>query len=677
MGQGRSVRGAVALLVPAGMVCALATSHCGGGGSSPEAGDAGGDRSFPGDAGQGEDAIIVVVDSTAPDVVEHDGGDAGGHAVVEGDAGITCDSSADTVCSGACVDTKTDPNNCNGCGMRCSSPEAGIGSGVCVNGACTIACEPDGGTTLACSNGACVDPTQPANCGACGNSCSGPPSTQGSATCNLDGGGLSLDAGGDGGPCGITCNANYHSCGADCLSNTDDPSKDPCVVADLTGVFVAPATQGGSATGKGTIESPLLTVGAGIAQALGGLKRVYVCLGTYNEKLSLTAADDGLTVYGGLDCANGWKYVGTSGSSGTLITPPTGTAAPATALTVTGAMTTGVEFEDVGFKSLDGQSAGDSSVAVFATSGAKLTLVRGPVTAGKGIGGTSGSQNSNWTGAAQAGDISEQPGATNGGGGGNNTCADGSTSTGGDGGGFATSVSLWTAGHAGSSSPAVSSPANNGGNGGSSCDPGTTGTAGASATAAGGGALSAGTVTAGGWQVGGPGSAGSNGLPGQGGGGGGSSNASGGGGGGGAGGCGGGAGTPGATGGSSIGLLSYNATLVLSNVSIGTSLGGAGGAGGPGQSGQGGGAGGPGFANVGCGGGEGGAGGNGSGGGGGAGGNSIGIAWTGSTGPSINGTVVTQTQATFAGISPSTGGPGGTGGSPAAAGGSANAIQEF
>jgi len=36
-----------------------------------------------------------------------------------------------------------------------------------------------------------------------------------------------------GGPaCTFNCNTGFHACMATCMSNTDDPSNDPCVVAD-------------------------------------------------------------------------------------------------------------------------------------------------------------------------------------------------------------------------------------------------------------------------------------------------------------------------------------------------------------------------------------------------------------------------------------------------------------
>jgi hypothetical protein len=70
-----------------------------------------------------------------------------------------------TLCSGACVNTTSDSNNCGACGQVCG------GGTTCTNGHCT------GGT---CSSsqvfcpaaGACVDlQTDPNNCGACGQQC--------------------------------------------------------------------------------------------------------------------------------------------------------------------------------------------------------------------------------------------------------------------------------------------------------------------------------------------------------------------------------------------------------------------------------------------------------------------------------------------------------------------------
>lgn len=83
-----------------------------------------------------------------------------------------------TACSGACVNTTSDPNNCGACGQVCG------GGTTCTNGRCT------GGT---CSSlqifcpaaGACVDlQTDPNNCGACGQQCGTCGIPTGPRTCN-------------------------------------------------------------------------------------------------------------------------------------------------------------------------------------------------------------------------------------------------------------------------------------------------------------------------------------------------------------------------------------------------------------------------------------------------------------------------------------------------------------
>jgi hypothetical protein len=63
-----------------------------------------------------------------------------------------------TVCDGACVDIKSDPNNCNGCGNTCASGYQ------CQNGSCTC-------LKTSC-NGACVDTSNDPNfCGNCTTKC--------------------------------------------------------------------------------------------------------------------------------------------------------------------------------------------------------------------------------------------------------------------------------------------------------------------------------------------------------------------------------------------------------------------------------------------------------------------------------------------------------------------------
>ncbi len=67
---------------------------------------------------------------------------------------------AGKVCTGACIDVKTDPANCGACGVAC-------GLASCVNGACV--CQ---GVNKASCDEVCVDlAVDSANCGACDNTC--------------------------------------------------------------------------------------------------------------------------------------------------------------------------------------------------------------------------------------------------------------------------------------------------------------------------------------------------------------------------------------------------------------------------------------------------------------------------------------------------------------------------
>jgi hypothetical protein len=95
--------------------------------------------------------------------------------------GETC-GNGETCCSGHCVNTKTDADNCGTCHQTCEGDED-----ACTNGACTC---PGGGHCstptynnvgrccgMGCNN-VCTDVM---NCGACGHACTG------GATCNLGG----------------------------------------------------------------------------------------------------------------------------------------------------------------------------------------------------------------------------------------------------------------------------------------------------------------------------------------------------------------------------------------------------------------------------------------------------------------------------------------------------------
>src|SRR5512141_1145277 len=66
------------------------------------------------------------------------------------------------VCSGVCVDLKSDPRHCGACGTACPTGQ------VCSDGKCGTYC----GTDLTACAGSCVNlADDPNNCGACGTTC--------------------------------------------------------------------------------------------------------------------------------------------------------------------------------------------------------------------------------------------------------------------------------------------------------------------------------------------------------------------------------------------------------------------------------------------------------------------------------------------------------------------------
>jgi hypothetical protein len=76
-------------------------------------------------------------------------------------------------CSGACVDTKTDPNHCGDCSKVCpTKPHA---TAVCSGSQCSTKCD----VGYSQCGGSCVDTSMDkTNCGQCGKRCPG------AKTCN-------------------------------------------------------------------------------------------------------------------------------------------------------------------------------------------------------------------------------------------------------------------------------------------------------------------------------------------------------------------------------------------------------------------------------------------------------------------------------------------------------------
>ncbi len=370
-------------VVLVGLGATLALCRCGSTAFSPASSEGrdGGDAA-PSDS---PSELIIIVG---------EGGAGDGPAV--GDArgpGISCDAATTIACNGTCVDKETDPANCGSCGHACGGPEAGMGMGVCAGGQCQVACEAEAGTTLYCQEaGTCVDPTGIANCGSCGKTCEGPEAGPGHPVCQPGGAcavACDSDAGDAGvadilcsgscvspvsitncGTCGTICTAptangsaacspttlmcgfacmpGFHpagggaACNVTCSPNSDDPAIDSCVVADGLGIFVSP-TGNDAAPGDGSKEHPYATIANAMHQAATtgtpAVNRVYAC-GTFTAPVTVTAADDGVTVYGGFDCTT-WVY---SAATPTTVAPM----GAGYALQVSG-LTTGVKFEDFAF----------------------------------------------------------------------------------------------------------------------------------------------------------------------------------------------------------------------------------------------------------------------------------------------------------------------------------------
>ncbi|WP_437894937.1 PGRS family protein [Sorangium sp. So ce124] len=438
------------------------------------------------------------------------------------------------------------------------------------------------------------------------------------------------------------------------------PRENASAVDDACGAFVSASGSDENAATKG---APLKTLRAALALAEENrTRRVYACAETFDEAVEVT---QGVTIYGGLACANGWAWAGEPRK--TVLTARAG---EIPLVVRGGGGEASVRLEDVhvqarGIERVDGSLAGMSSIAAVAEE-VSVELARCVLEAGDAAPGAEGApyetramkgDDGNPGGDACSAEIVVTGGVKNDCGTPEDTCDD---SYGGIGG-------VGDPNSGGRGDDGLPRHAQNGGRGESlagtpqqTCTNGTQGSRASSNVDAGAGATGLGEISARGY-TGTAGRDGPKGGRGQGGGGGGgavggagagkcpSAESAGGasGGSGGAGGCGGAGGRGGGAGGSSIALIGLNATLSFDEVTLKTGSGGAGGKGGAGQEGGEGGAGGPGGTkpegatalNDACAGGAGGKGGRGGLGGGGLGGHAIGIAYKGAMPPTQGATI--------------------------------------
>jgi hypothetical protein len=456
-----------------------------------------------------------------------------------------------------------------------------------------------------------------------------------SETCAASPDGALGDGGKDGGPDGPSLPDG-------CDLNVDVKDSLSCVHNDV-GVFVDGAS--GADTNLGTKESPLKTIAAALGK-LGSKPRLYLCgAGPYAESVKLTSA---VSLYGGFACGT-WSHDGVKAK----LAP----AEAGYALHIDN-VASPIVVSDFDIAVGDASAPGGSSVAVFASRAAKVTLRRTSVAAGKGQAGADATDLADFSPA-------NAPDGTSGGAGGAETPNPACTTSVGGAGGNGNSAD-GKAGKEAVNPPFPETPLSNGAGGASSahdCNGGSSGRNGSYGLAGepGAGAATAGTLEASGWKAA-EGRAGGAGGNGQGGGGGAKIADGGVGGSGGPGGCGGAGGGKGAGGGSSIAVLAFESALVFEQSLLSANDAGRGGNGAKGQKAQlasaSGGA--PSDANDACGGGIGGAGGSGGGGGGGAGGLSAGIVYKG-TPPTVDGTS-TSSADTLSGVTLGAKGAAGTGG---------------
>ncbi len=141
------------------------------------------------------------------------------------------------------------------------------------------------------------------------------------------------------------------------------------------GVFVSSSM--GSDGNDGSMAKPYATVGKAIAAAQG--EPIYLCAETFAEAVHLTS---GLKMFGGMDCANGWKHVGDTAKS--EIAPAAGEVPLVLATSVKATLV------DVALHAKNAVEMGTSSVAVIASNEAELSLAYSDVAAGNGTDGATG-----------------------------------------------------------------------------------------------------------------------------------------------------------------------------------------------------------------------------------------------------------------------------------------------
>src|SRR5579863_82045 len=281
---------------------------------------------------------------------------AGGTPGTGGIVGTTCPGTQ-TACGMDCIDTSSDPTNCGGCGIPCSSGQ------VCQNGVCQ--CE----SGLMSCNGSCV-PSDATHCGSCSTACqSGQVCSNGNCTASCDTnltlcGSSCVDtttSGTNCGGCGTACGATQHCASGSCVANVTTGTGG----TSGTGGTIATGSGGTTATG-GNGGSP----GTGGSTATGG-----------------SGGNGGSPGTGGAPPAQSSVVTSASGAfwkSGTLTTVTSGTAT-VTVNDGSPAQTWegfGGAFNELGWSYLSMLSQSDRDNAIqmlYGTDGAHFNIGRVPI----------------------------------------------------------------------------------------------------------------------------------------------------------------------------------------------------------------------------------------------------------------------------------------------------------